>query len=98
MVSKYELIRLRRHIQERDPPNAFIVESTDVHVTGKFLSNFSSANVKQVLVEICCGSAEDAIEAWHGGADRVELCSALFLGRFNTIAGVVTGTKSTSRD
>lgn len=39
VVSKYELIRLRRHIQERDP-NAFIVESTDVHVTGKFLSNF----------------------------------------------------------
>ncbi len=39
VVSKYELIRLRRHIQEIDP-NAFIIENTDVHVTGQFLSNF----------------------------------------------------------
>lgn len=39
VVSKYELLRLRRHIQEIDP-KAFIIENTDVNVTGEFMSNF----------------------------------------------------------
>ena len=39
------------------------------------------------LVEICCGSAEDAIESWHGGADRAELCSSLFLGGLTPTMG-----------
>lgn len=34
----------------------------------------------KILVEACCGSADDALEAARGGADRVELNSALFLG------------------
>ncbi len=32
------------------------------------------------IVEICCGSYEDALNAYHGGAKRIELNSALYLG------------------
>ena len=36
--------------------------------------------MSRVLVEVCCGSAEDVIESFRAGADRVELCSDLFHG------------------
>src|SRR5579863_6467483 len=47
----------------------------------------------QVLLEICCGSIDDAIEAEKGGADRVELCSALFLGGLTPSVGTLQEAK-----
>jgi copper homeostasis protein len=47
-----------------------------------------------ILVEICCGSLEDAIEAEQGGADRVELCSALFLGGLTPSFGTIVEAKA----
>lgn len=44
--------------------------------------NLDNKNIKNIniIVEICCGSFEDAIHAFHGGAKRIELNSALHLG------------------
>lgn len=47
----------------------------------------------KILVEICCGSIDDAIEAERGGADRVELCSALFLGGLSPSIGTIQEAK-----
>ena len=47
----------------------------------------------QVLLEICCGSIDDAIAAEKGGADRVELCSALFLGGLTPSVGTIQEAK-----
>ena len=49
---------------------------------------------QEILVEICCGSLEDAIEAEQGGADRVELCSALFLGGLTPSFGTIVEAKA----
>src|ERR1700733_14428236 len=43
----------------------------------------------QILLEICCGSIDDAIESEKGGAHRVELCSALFLGGLTPSIGTI---------
>lgn len=39
-----------------------------------------SVQNKRPLIEICCCSVEDALQAYHGGADRVELNSCLEAG------------------
>ena len=43
----------------------------------------------RILLDICCGSADDVIEAARGGADRVELNSSLFLGGLTPTAGML---------
>lgn len=47
----------------------------------------------RVLLEICCGSLEDALEAEAGGADRVELCSSLFFGGLTPSFGTIAEAK-----
>ena len=40
------------------------------------------------IVEICCGSYEDALAAYHGGAKRIELNSALYFGGIMRASGI----------
>jgi copper homeostasis protein len=49
--------------------------------------------MNRVQLEICCGSLDDAVEAGAGGADRVELCSALFLGGLTPSYGALVEAK-----
>jgi copper homeostasis protein len=42
-----------------------------------------------VLVEVCCGSVDDALEAEAGGAGRVELNSSLFFGGLTPSIGAI---------
>jgi copper homeostasis protein len=44
---------------------------------------------KKILLEVCCGSADDVIQAHLGGADRVELSSNLFHGGLTPTLGTV---------
>lgn len=50
--------------------------------------------MSKVLLEICCGSAEDAIVAAQNGADRVELCSSLFQGGLTPSLGTLQVVKA----
>lgn len=44
--------------------------------------------MSKILVEVCCGSAGDAVRAKEGGAQRIELNSALFLGGLTPSLGL----------
>ena len=45
--------------------------------------------MSRILMEICCGSADDVIQAEKGGADRVELNSNLFQGGLTPSIGML---------
>lgn len=43
--------------------------------------------MKKYLLEVCCGSVEDVLQAERGGADRIELNSCLFHGGLTPSVG-----------
>lgn len=45
--------------------------------------------MRKYLLEVCCGSAEDALQAIRGGADRIELNSCLFFGGLTPSVGTL---------
>lgn len=45
-----------------------------------------------MIIEICCGSIESAINAEKGGADRIELCSTLVVGGITPSYGIISET------
>lgn len=51
----------------------------------------------KILVEICCGSAEDVIESQKAQADRVELNSSLFEGGLTPSVGELLVAKETTK-
>ena len=49
-----------------------------------------------ILIEACCGSAEDALHAARGGADRGEMNTALYLGGLTPSIGSLRVLRETS--
>lgn len=49
------------------------------------------------IAEICCGSYEDALAAYRGGARRIELNSALYLGGLTPSLGTLRLTKQNTK-
>lgn len=49
--------------------------------------------MQKILLEVCCASVDDVVAAEQGGADRVELCSALFLGGLTPSLGTLVEAK-----
>ena len=48
------------------------------------------------MIEVCCGSYEDALASYKGGAKRIELNSALYLGGLTpTLASLMLAKKHT---
>ena len=53
--------------------------------------------MKKYLLEVCCGSVEDVLQAEKGGADRVELNSCLFHGGLTPSIGELITAKKLSK-
>ncbi len=53
--------------------------------------------MKQYLLEVCCGSVEDVLQAERGGADRVELNACLFHGGLTPSIGELITVKQLSK-
>jgi len=49
--------------------------------------------MSKYLLEVCCGSVEDVLQAAQGGADRVELNSCLFHGGLTPSIGALIASK-----
>jgi len=47
----------------------------------------------KILIEVCCGSVDDAFEAEQGSADRIELNSSLFFGGLTPSLGSIIEAK-----
>ncbi len=52
----------------------------------------------RILIEVCCGSPEDAVTAYRAGADRVELNRALEIGGLSPSAAEVSFVKRNASD
>lgn len=50
--------------------------------------------MKRTILEVCCGSAQDALAAVRGGADRVELNACLFFGGLTPTIGELMAVKA----
>ena len=59
--------------------------------------NDGVCSMSHVLIEICCGSADDVIEAAKGGADRVELNANLFQGGLTPTLGALLVAKQRAK-
>jgi copper homeostasis protein len=57
------------------------------------VSSREEISVSKVVIEVCCGSVDDAVEAERGGADRVEVNSAVFLGGLTPSMGSIIEAK-----
>ncbi len=63
-------------------------------LSGRIRMKNGSKNMGRILLEICCGAVDDAVAAEQGGANRIELCSALFLGGLTPSTGAICEAKS----